>query len=151
MLDRGIPERGADPPSLLWSVAHPEPERGEVRVANADADADRTLEEPVCLGEHAGPIVAVWVALDRAVERAALAGYRPLFQQVVHPAIRVPTRLGQRERADFLGDVLGHALRGQDDDEMRRQVAIRVGQRSEFDRRHLLQHVLDDRLVGSQV
>src|ERR1700704_3012871 len=58
VLDHGIPEGGPDLPGLGRPVAHPQPERREIRVLDADPDAERPLEERVRLGEHAGAIVA---------------------------------------------------------------------------------------------
>ena len=52
-------------------------------------------------GSMPDPEVAVRVAGDVAVERAALAVHGPPLEHVVHLAVDVPARLGQGDRADL--------------------------------------------------
>src|SRR5690349_6468515 len=49
VLDDGVPERRPDLRRLVRAIAHPQPEWREVRVTDADPDADRAVEERVGL------------------------------------------------------------------------------------------------------
>src|SRR5512146_2985341 len=56
--DHRVPEGPADGPRLIGAIPHPEAERREVRIPDADPDADRSGQQLVRAGQHPGAVLA---------------------------------------------------------------------------------------------
>src|SRR4029077_18573443 len=68
MLDHGIAESCPDRTRFVGAVAHPQAERRQVRVPNADPDADRAFQQGIGPGQHPCVVLTVVVGRIRAVE-----------------------------------------------------------------------------------
>ena len=141
---------GAAPGSLLV-VAHADAERGEVRVEHADADAHGACEQGVGPRQHAALVRRPGRTEARAVEGAALVADGASLEQVLHVRVDMPAGGVERDRAELLRDRPRDLGRGERDDQVGGQVALRVDDRSEAQTGQAGDRRLHDPLVGAEV
>jgi len=65
--------------------------------------------------------------------------------------VDVPAGVGQHDRTEFAGHASSDLPRGEDGDQVRREVAVGIGEHAEREARQAGQHRLDDALVGLQM